>query len=369
MIISSLLFAAAVAQPFARSVHVPLPNGFHPDSMATGDFNGDGKIDVALCGHSQQLLVLAGDGRGGLHALPQEAQCGANPTFMIATDLFGRHRSDLVISNHDTDYLTILANDGKGHFTAQQVRVHSNPHPHTVAAADFNNDAHADLITDSWAENRLTLVLSNGHGGWQTPGTPIEIGRKPYINVVAADLDGDGNVDLVMPNTGLDSICILFGDGHGHFTHAGQSPLVAGPTPFMVAVADVNGDGRPDIVVANYSGHISDTTGDGLTWVRNDGGRHFTAFPQRIAIGQGCWRVAAGDINGDGIADIAFIDAARNAVTVVYGSHTGLHAGVQVPVMQGPHNLALADLDGDGRADLMVITEERDELLVLLTRR
>ena len=102
---------------------------------------------------------------------------------------------------------------------------------------------------------------------------PIEIGRKPYINVVAADLDGDGHVDLVMPNSGLDSICILFGDGHGHFTHARQSPLVAGPTPFMVAVADLNGDGRPDIVVANYSGHITDTSGDGLTWVRNDGDR------------------------------------------------------------------------------------------------
>jgi hypothetical protein len=368
MIVASLLFAAVTAQPFGRVVHIPLPSGFRPDSVATGDFNGDGKIDVALCGDSQQLLVLAGDGHGGLRALPQEAQCGANPTFMIATDLFGRHRADLVIANHDTDYLTILANDGRGHFSSQHVHVHSKPHPHTVAAADVNSDGHADLITDSWAENRLSLVLSNGHGGWQTPGTPIEIGRKPYINVVAVDLDGDGHVDLVMPNSGFDSICILFGDGHGHFTHAAQSPLVAGPCPFMVAVADVNGDGRPDIVVVNYSGHATDSSGDGLTWVRNDGGRHFTAFPQRLAIGRTSWRVAVGDVNGDGIADAAFINAGSNSVTVVYGSHSGLHVGAQVPTMPQPHNIALADLDGDGRADLLVITEERDELMVLLTR-
>jgi hypothetical protein len=72
--------------------------------------------------------------------------------------------------------------------------VHSNPHPHTVAAADVNSDGHVDLITDSWEEKRLTLLLADGRSGWQSPGIPIEIGREPYVNVVAADLDGDGHV-------------------------------------------------------------------------------------------------------------------------------------------------------------------------------
>src|SRR5712691_7908917 len=307
----------------AAAVHVALPRGLRPTSIAAADFNGDGKNDVAICGENQQLVILAGDGRGGLRNIPQSTRCGTQPSAMIAQDVNGDRKIDIVVANHETDYLTVLQNDGAARFTSREVHVHSKPHPHMVAAADVNGDGHVDLITDSWAENRLTLLLADGRGNWQSPGTPIEIGRKPYINVVAADLDGDGHVDLLMPNSGFDTVSILFGDGHGHFQHAAKSPIVAGATPFMVAVADMNGDGRPDILVANYSGHITDISRDGLTWIRNDGHRHFTAFPQRVAIGRGCWRIATGDLNGDRFADAAFINAADDTVSVVYGSASG----------------------------------------------
>ncbi len=367
LIALTLLLGATTAPLPTRKV-IPLPGGFGPSAIFAADFNGDGKMDVAPCGENQQLVVFTGDGRGGLRPVSQSARCGANPSNMVSADLNGDGKIDIAISNHDTDYLTVLFNDGAAHFTARQVHVHSNPHPHTVAAADVNGDHRLDLITDSWAENRLTLLLADGHGGWQSPGTPIEVGRKPYNNVIAADLDGDGHVDLVMPNSGFDTVCILFADGHGHFAHAPQSPIVAGPTPFYVTVADVNGDGRPDIVVANYSGHATDTSRDGITWIRNDGNRRFTAFPQRIANGRYTSRVAAGDLNGDGIADVAFTSTLDNAVGILYGSRSGPRPGPRVPTMPNGHTVALADLDGDGRADMLVISEQRDELLVILSR-
>jgi hypothetical protein len=348
----ALLFAVA-------AVHVVLPQEFRPQSFVAGDFNGDGRADVALCGNNEQLLVFAGDGNGGLHAIPQDARCGANPSQMTAADLDSDHRIDVVVANHDTDYLTVLHNEGGGRFSSHQLHVHSNPHPHTVAAADVNGDGHLDLITDSWAENRLTLLLADGRGGWQSPGTPIEVGRKPYINVIATDLDGDGHVDLVMPNSGFDTVSILCGDGHGHFQQAAHSPIVAGPTPFMVAVADVNGDGRPDILVANYSGHINDISRDGVTWIRNDGHRHFTAFPQRVAIGRGCWRIASGDLDGDRFADAAFINAADDTVGILYGSANGPRPGPTLTVMREPHNVAIAD------RSLFVATENSNELLMI----
>lgn len=355
--LAALLFVLACTPASASPVvRVALPGGFHPQSLAAADFNGDGHVDIAVCGHDGQLAIVSGS-----RAVAEDAGCGAHPFGMIAADLNGDGRPDLLVANHDTDYVTFVRNDGGGRFTSQQVPVHSKPHPHTVAAADLNGDGHIDLITDSWAENRLTLLFSDGHGGWNSPGVGLDTGRGAYVNVVAADLDGDGNADLIMPNARPDephdSVTILFGDGHGHFQPAAQSPIVAGPAPFMVAVADVNGDGRPDILVANYSGHITDIANDGLTWLRNDGHRVFAKMPMRIA-GRGVWRVAAGDLNGDGIADAAFINAADDTVTVAYGSKNGLRSGPTIHVMPHPHNLVIAN----GR--IYVVTEERDEVAV-----
>jgi hypothetical protein len=345
--------AEASPSPMSKQV-IPLPAGFAPQTLVAADFDGDGNVDIALCGNSKQLLVLAGDKLGGFHPISQNAGCGENPTHLIAVDLDGDGRVDLAVANHDTDYLTVFRNEGGGRFTSRQLHVHSKPHPHTVAAADVNGDGHLDLITDSWSENRLTLLLGDGHGGWQTPGTPIEVGRKPYINVVAADLDGDGNIDLIVPNSGFDTVTILFGDGHGHFE---PSTIVAGPYPFTVAVGDVNGDGRPDIVIANYSGHITDIARDGLTWIRNDGRRHFTAFPERVVVGRGSWRIVCGDLNGDRFADVAFTNGADDSVTIAYGSAEGPKPGPKIAVMHEPHNLAMSN------RRLFVITEAVDQVL------
>jgi hypothetical protein len=351
---------------------VGLPQGFGPQVLTAADFNGDGLTDVALCGHAAAFALLHGDGHGGLRTTPQDARCGEHPSTIAAADLDGDGRIDLAVANHETDYLTVLMNATSGRFIARQVRVDSNPHPHMVATADFNRDGRMDLVTDSWSESRLTLLLATGPGAWPSPGAPLDAGRAPYVNVVAADFDGDGRSDLAFPNaaptSASNTVSILFGDGEGHFQPGAQSPIAAGPAPFMIALGDVNGDKQPDLLVANYSGHITDTARDGLTWVRNDGSRRFSAFPTRVLAGHGSWMVAAGDVNGDGFADAAFINAGDDTVTLAYGSRDGLRAGPTVRVAPEPHRIALADLDRDGRAEILVTTEARDELTIAVVR-
>ena len=241
-----------------------------------------------------------------------------------------------------------------------------------VATADVNEDGRMDVITDSWGDHRLLWLPANQQGGWDSPGQPIDAGRGPYVNVVAADFNEDGHADLAFPNAAPDApsdkVSLLLGDGRGGFHPAPLSPLAAGPAPFMVAVGDVNGDGRPDLLVVSYSGHITDTSKDGLTWMRNDGAGRLTAFPDRVVLGHGSWHIASGDLNGDGFADAAFINAADDTVALAYGSRAGPQPGGTVRVMPAPHRVALADLRGNKHASLLVTTEERDEILVASLR-
>ena len=126
----------------------------------------------------------------------------------------------------------------------------------------------------------------------------------------------------------------------------------------------MNGDGRLDVVVANYSGHATATADDGLTWIRNDGSRRFTPFPRRLAPGDYSANVAAGDVNGDGIADVAFSNTNGASVTVLFGAPAGPRGAETVATMPAPYAITLADLNGDGRADLVVTSQTSDEILV-----
>ncbi len=342
---------AATAPP-----RIALPDGLHPTALATADFNGDGNPDVVVAGDSGQAIVLLGDGHGGLRPQPPVAG-GANPDGMAATPGL------VAIANHETDYVTLLRGDGNGGLSPRTLHVHSSPHPHAVALGDFDGDGVLDIAFDSWMEDRIMLLF--GRDDWRGPGTPVEVGARPYWTISAADLDADGSLDLVTPNWGHGTVSILLGDGKGHFAHAPGSPFAAGPAPFSAALGDLDGDGRPDVAVANYSGHASDTANDGLTWIRNDGDRRFTPIARPVAKGDYSARVATGDVDGDGIADAVFTNANGATVTVVYGARAGLGASASFTVPPHPHNVAVADLDHDGHGDILLTTEERDELVVL----
>lgn len=337
---AALLFLTLVA------TRIPLPHGFRPAAIASADFNGDHNADLAVAGASE-VIIFFGDGRGGFRVAARRP-AGANPSSISATNAF------IAIANHETDYVTLI---DTATFTPHTLHLHSNPHPHAVAIGDFDGDGQVDLAVDSWADSRIMLLF--GRNRWRGPGTPVDIGTKPYWTIAAADLNGDGHTDLVTPNAGRGTVSILLGDGHGHFAHAHGSPFGAGSAAFAAAIADVNGDGKPDVVVANYSGHATDTANDGLTWIRNDGAGRFTAFPQRIAPGNYSARIATGDLDGDRFADTVFTNGNASTVTIVHGSATGPRAVENVTVMPHPHAVAIA-----GRC-IAVTSDDIDELVVL----
>ncbi|HWZ86098.1 MAG TPA: VCBS repeat-containing protein, partial [Thermoanaerobaculia bacterium] len=245
--------------------------------------------------------------------------------------------------------------------------VRSTPHPHTIDGCDANGDGNLDLVIDSWAENRLTLLLGDGKGGFQVPGTPIEVGRKPYRNLKLRDVDGDGRCDIIAPSYGDGVVTVLRGDGHGSF-RAGD-PIPAGPAPFTVDVADLNHDGKPDLAFSNYSGQLNDPSDDAITFLLGDGRGGFRPGP-RLPTGGAPFQIAAGDINGDGFADVATADFGGSDLTVAFGGADGLAAArtVRVPLANRPNRVLLVDVNGDGKADAVVVSAEGRDVTILLAK-
>jgi hypothetical protein len=356
--------------PFRSPVHIAMGATRQPQALAVADFDGDGRKDVAIASDgSNDVTILRGDGDGGLQVAGRFFS-GQQPAEVLAVDLDKDGKVDLAIPNHETRRVTLLKGDGRGGFRPfpqSPLTVHSRPHLHTIDACDANGDGWLDLIVDDWGENRLTLVLSDGKGGFRGPGTPIEVGRKPYRNLRARDLDGDGRCDIVAPSYDLGVVTLLTGDGRGNFQ--AKPPIAAGPAPFVVAIADVNRDGKLDVAMNNYSGQITDSSDDALTFLLGDGRGGFRLGP-RIATGRGPFDVAAGDIDGDGYADAAVANHAGQDLTVSFGGPDGLSPSrtVQVPVGSKPDRVLLTDLNGDGKADALAISIEDHDATILIAR-
>ncbi|MGH9367721.1 MAG: FG-GAP repeat domain-containing protein [Thermoanaerobaculia bacterium] len=363
---------APPAPPFRAPTAIALGSGRRPSALAAGDFDRDGRKDLAVVSEgTDDLQVLLGDGRGGFRRGNATA-AGANPAEICAGDFDRDGRVDLAVANHETSSVTVLRGDGRGGFRpapGSPVAVASLPHPHTIDTADLDGDGILDLLIDSWQENRLKLLSGDGRGGFRGPGRPVEAGRKPYRNLILADLDGDGRSDIATPSTAGRGVTLLFGDGRGSFRGAASPPVPAGPSPFVVKSADLDRDGAPDLVVANYSGRLSDSSGDALTFLLGDGRGGFR-LGARLSSGRAPLDIAAGDVNGDGYADAVTANAGSRDLTVALGGPDGLSPSrlFTVPLGRKAERVLLEDFDSDGKADAVTANHDDGDLSVLLAR-
>ncbi len=333
--------------------------GREPVAVAIADVNRDGKADLVVANSgSDDVTVLLGDGSGGFTpASGSPFRAGKSPNDVAVADVNQDGNPDLVFANHDTTYLTLLLGDGKGGFSpapSSPITVHSRPHPHGVAAADFDGDSHVDLVTDSWGENKVTVLFGDGKGGFTSPGTTFDVGPRPYQRVRAADLNGDGLADIVTTNLDGASVTVLLSDGKRGFVPAKGSPFPAGRAPFGVAIGDVNGDGRLDLVVGNCGGHPEDPRFDAVNVLLGDGKGGFTQAPgSPLRAGGAPAHVAIGDIDGDGIGDIAVANYVSDDVTIFFGGRRHPTRGPTLRCGHRPAGIAIGDLNGDGKGDIV----------------
>ena len=378
-----------------------LAAGPGPSSAAGGDLDGDGNADLVVT--SGEVLLFRGDGEGGLEPAGT-VEVGPNPVDVAVADLDGDGDADLAVAHHEERFLTLLLGVGDGTFRpadSSPLRVPVRPHLHAVRAADLDRDGHPDLLVDDREREAVLVLPGRGDGTFGEP-VRVPVGGDPYRGMALGDLDGDGRLDLVTPNPTEVGVWMAEGSGpaaeepgpagegpdpaaggsdppaEGSDPPAEQSDPAAGgsdpsaegprfafraaspvpaPAPFTVALGDLDGDGRLDLVTG------SEHEAAARLYLGDAKGGFEEHADSPFAMGRGAKRAVTGDFDGDGIDDAAVASYLSPDVLLLLGGGDSIRTAT-VPGGVNPWALAAVDLDGDGRDELVVGDEGEGHLRI-----
>jgi hypothetical protein len=353
----ALLTAPATAgAQFSPDDGSPYPAGESPFAAAVADFDGDGRADVATAdeGSDDVAILLRQPGGGYAPEAGSPIAAGDGPTSIAAADFDGDGRPDLAVSNFGSGDVTILLRQPGGGFAQEDGSpIATGAQASSVAVADFNADGRPDLAVTNQNALNVTILLRQPGGGFaEEAGSPVAVGTYPH-EVAIADFDQINGPDLAVTNQSSNDVTILLRQPGGGFAEEAGSPIAVGTTPLGIAAADFDADGDPDLAVANSgSNSIS-------VLRRMPGG--FTADPSR-AIGASPYGLVAADFEGDAHPDLAVANG--DSIDILRGDDFA--AGSTIADLGGPLRIATGDLDGDGRADLVAPGHANNTVSTLL---
>jgi hypothetical protein len=235
-----------------------------------------------------------------------------------------------------------------------QIDVQAGAGSSAIVAADFDGDGNMDLAVANQTAGTVSVLLGNGNATFQTH-VDYAVGSAP-IALVVSDVNGDGYLDLLCVNSGSNSISVLLGNGNGTFQLA--KTYGTGNSPQWLAAADLNGDGSLDLVTAN-------STGNSVSVLLGKGDGSFPTHTE-TSIPGGPSSVAIGDFNHDGYLDLAVSSTNANSVSLLMGDGKGnFTSGTALTgIKAAPHSVAVGDFDGDGNLDLAIANEGSNGTLI-----
>jgi uncharacterized protein (TIGR03437 family) len=323
--------------------------GIQPGGVTLADLNGDGKPDIIwtdLGGSAVYILLNSGN---GIPLAPVSYAVGSSPAATAVADVNGDGKPDLIVQ--DANGIEVLLGTGNGAFGKPQASGASGQLPASaIAVGDFNGDGKRDVAALT-PNGGVSILLGNGAGTF-TAGTSVQIpGGSMAASLVAVDFNLDGKLDLAVsynPQNGgqAGSVMVLLGDGEGGFQTS--STLTLPGTAGGLAAADLNNDGKPDLLARSYAPNsIQVALGKG------DGTFQALATVRTATAGPG---IVVTDLTGNGHEDLVLSDCCGlSEASFLYGKGDGtFEAEVQFPSGSNPQFIAAADLAGDGRPDLAI---------------
>jgi hypothetical protein len=364
---------------------VTFPVGVSPRAVTVADFNNDGKPDLAVVNQGpsststsqSSLSVLLGNGDGSFQPaittdVSNSGPATGNAESVVVGDFNGDHLLDVALNTAGPagSAVEVLLGKGDGSFQPSHQILSVGQTPLSVAAGDFDGNGTLDLVTANSTDGTVSVLLGNGDGSFR-PRTDLAVGGAPRA-VVVGDFNGDGRLDVVTAQQLTNNVSVLLGNGDGTF---GRPVVFAASgqnfTPESLAVGDVNGDGKADLVIKSVSDLESDAFQVGV--LLGNGKGAFQAPLLGAAQPGGSGDLALGDFNHDGLLDVAVADelgAPSGNLSVFAGNGDGTFQSlIRLDLLtggDGPEGVAAADLNGDGFVDLVAANNGSSTVGVLL---
>lgn len=329
--------------PFSLAGRQDYASGSGSGSVAAGDLNNDGKVDLAVVQRNMAgtVTTLMGNGNGTFQAY-QSYSVRNQPWAVLVGDLNGNSRADVVAMHHGTWDATVLLSNLDGTLGAGSNYL-AGSYPYGAVLGDVTGDGKLDIAAANFGSANISIFKNNGDGSF-SGSQSYSSGNDPY-DLALGDFTGDGKPDLAVVNIYSMMVTILINNGSGGFAATKTTPSCDRPS--SVAVGDFNGDGRQDMAVigSQLAGTICIHLGKG------DG--TFNTLPTLSATERPT-HIAVTDLNRDGRSDLVTANSPNNSISVRLGSGDGSFLTPQsFATAAGPDWVHVADLNKDGKTDII----------------
>lgn len=331
-----------------------LNTGSQQIAVAIGDFNRDGKQDIAAAheGGVNTISIRLGNGNGQFTGTA-EIPVGTHPCNLVIGDFDRDGKQDIAVSCQGNNTVSICKGDGSGGFSSG-TSISVDDGPVGIVTADFNEDGKQDLATVNLNSHDVSIRIGNGSGSF-SGHTEVTVDSFPYA-IVAADFNSDDHSDIAtVSSTGF--ISVRFGTGAGQFT--GNGKIAVGTFPYGLACGDFNEDGNQDLVSSNFVGNsLSVRLGDGIG--------NFSGSLE-LPVGNGAYSVTSGNLNGDGHLDLASVNYFDNTVSIRLGDGLGNFVSrPDIAVGSYPITIATGEFDNDKKQDIAVSNYNDHSVSILM---